>query len=79
MADNPKKRGKDGKTITTGVISRETDSSIFIRKKEIHKKLIEKVEMEHKMNDQRARLKKEINILCNSRILEEKQFKNYSI
>lgn len=37
--------GKDGKTITTGVISRETDSSIFIRKKEIHKKLIEKVEM----------------------------------
>lgn len=37
--------GKDGKTITTGVISRESDSSIFIRKKEIHKKLIEKVEM----------------------------------
>lgn len=37
--------GKDGKTITTGVISRETDSSIIIRKKEIHKKLIEKVEM----------------------------------
>ena len=37
--------GKDGKVITTGVISRESDSSIFIRKKEIHKKLIEKVEM----------------------------------
>jgi len=37
--------GKDSKTITTGVISRESDSSIFIRKKEIHKKLIEKVEM----------------------------------
>ena len=37
--------GKDGKIITTGVISRESDSSIFIRKKEIHKKLIEKVEM----------------------------------
>ena len=37
--------GKDGKTITTGVISRETDSSIIIRKKEIHKKLIEKVEI----------------------------------
>jgi TonB-dependent SusC/RagA subfamily outer membrane receptor len=37
--------GKDGKIITTGVISRESDSSIFIRKKEIHKRLIEKVEM----------------------------------
>ena len=37
--------GKDGKIITTGVISRESDSSIFIRKKEILKKLIEKVEM----------------------------------
>ncbi len=37
--------GHDGKTITTGVISKETDSSIMIRKKEIHKKNIEKVEM----------------------------------
>lgn len=37
--------GKDGKVITTGVISRETETSIFIRKKEINKSLIEKVEM----------------------------------
>lgn len=37
--------GKDGKTMTTGIISKETDSSIIIRKKEIHKRLIEKVEM----------------------------------
>ena len=36
--------GKDGKTITTGVISKETDQSIFIRKKEIPKSSIEKVE-----------------------------------
>jgi TonB-dependent SusC/RagA subfamily outer membrane receptor len=37
--------GKDGKTLTTGVISKETDSSIIIRKKEILKKNIEKVEI----------------------------------
>jgi TonB-dependent SusC/RagA subfamily outer membrane receptor len=37
--------GKDGKTITTGVISKETDQSIFIRKKEIPKSSIEKVEI----------------------------------
>lgn len=37
--------GKDGKPIASGVITRETDSSIFLRKKEIHKRLIEKVEM----------------------------------
>ena len=37
--------GKDGKNISSGVISRETDSSIFIRKKEILKSLIEKVEL----------------------------------
>jgi TonB-dependent SusC/RagA subfamily outer membrane receptor len=37
--------GKDGKVITTGVISRETETSIFIRKKEVNKSLIEKVEM----------------------------------
>jgi hypothetical protein len=37
--------GKDGKSITSGVISRETDSSIFVRKKEILKSTIEKVEI----------------------------------
>jgi TonB-dependent SusC/RagA subfamily outer membrane receptor len=37
--------GKDGKTLTTGVITKETDSSIFLRKKEILKKNIEKVEI----------------------------------
>jgi TonB-dependent SusC/RagA subfamily outer membrane receptor len=37
--------GKDGKNITSGVISRETDSSIFVRKKEILKTNIEKVEI----------------------------------
>ena len=37
--------GKDGKNITSGVISRETDSSIFVRKKEILKSRIEKVEI----------------------------------
>lgn len=37
--------GLDGKTITTGVISKETDSTIMVRKKIIHKKTIQKVEM----------------------------------
>ncbi len=37
--------GKDGKEITTGVISKETPTSIFIRKKEILKSNIEKVEI----------------------------------
>lgn len=37
--------GMDGKTITTGVISKETDSSVIVRKKEIHKRNIQKVEM----------------------------------
>jgi TonB-dependent SusC/RagA subfamily outer membrane receptor len=37
--------GLDGKTITTGVISKETDSTIMVRKKSIHKKTIQKVEM----------------------------------
>jgi TonB-dependent SusC/RagA subfamily outer membrane receptor len=37
--------GKDGKSISAGVISRETDSSIFVRKKEILKSTIEKVEI----------------------------------
>ena len=37
--------GKDGKSIGSGVISKETDSSIFIRKKEILKSNIEKVEI----------------------------------
>lgn len=37
--------GKDNKTIATGIISKETDSSIFIRKKEILKNKIEKVEI----------------------------------
>lgn len=37
--------GKDGKTAGTGIISKETDSSIFIRKKEILKSNIEKVEI----------------------------------
>jgi len=37
--------GKDKKTIGTGIISKETDSSIFIRKKEILKNTIEKVEI----------------------------------
>ncbi len=37
--------GKDGRIIATGVISKETDSSIFIRKKEMLKKNIEKVEL----------------------------------
>jgi TonB-dependent SusC/RagA subfamily outer membrane receptor len=37
--------GKDGKIMATGVISKETDSSIFVRKKEMLKKNIEKVEL----------------------------------
>ena len=37
--------GKDGKTIANGVITKETDSSILVRKKEIHKQNIEKVEI----------------------------------
>lgn len=37
--------GLDGKTITTGVISKETDSTVMVRKKIIHKKTIQKVEM----------------------------------
>ena len=37
--------GKDNKTIGTGIISKETDSSIFIRKKEILKSTIDKVEI----------------------------------
>lgn len=37
--------GKTGKEITSGVISRETPTSIFIRKKEILKSEIEKVEI----------------------------------
>ena len=34
---------------------------------------------EHIMNDNRARVKKEINILTNSKIIEEKQFISYQI
>ena len=34
---------------------------------------------EHIMNDNRAKVKKEINILTNSDIIEEKQFINYGI
>jgi len=37
--------GKDGKIMTNGVIIKETDSSILLRKKEILKKNIEKVEI----------------------------------
>lgn len=37
--------GKDGKSIANGVITKETDSSILLRKKEILKKNIEKVEI----------------------------------
>lgn len=37
--------GKDGKTIATGSIRKETDSSILLRKKEILKTNIEKVEI----------------------------------
>jgi len=37
--------GLDGKSITTGVISKETDSTVMVRKKIIHKKTIQKVEM----------------------------------
>ena len=37
--------GKDGKTIANGVITKETDSSVLMRKKEILKKNIEKVEI----------------------------------
>jgi TonB-dependent SusC/RagA subfamily outer membrane receptor len=37
--------GKDGKTLASGLIKKETDSSIFLRKKEILKKDIEKVEI----------------------------------
>lgn len=35
--------GKDGKTIVSGTITKETDSSILLRKREILKKNIEKV------------------------------------
>lgn len=34
---------------------------------------------EHIMNDNRAKIKKEINLLTNSEIIEEKQFLNYQI
>jgi len=37
--------GKDGKTIANGVITKETDSSVLMKKKEILKKNIEKVEI----------------------------------
>ena len=37
--------GKDGKIMANGVITRETDSSILLRKKEILKRNIEKVEI----------------------------------
>jgi TonB-dependent starch-binding outer membrane protein SusC len=37
--------GLDGKTIATGVISKETDSTVMVRKKIIHKKTIQNVEM----------------------------------
>jgi TonB-dependent SusC/RagA subfamily outer membrane receptor len=37
--------GKDGKTLANGVITKETDSSVLMRKKEILKKNIEKVEI----------------------------------
>ena len=37
--------GKDGKTIANGIITKETDSSILVRKKEILKQNIEKVEI----------------------------------
>lgn len=37
--------GKDGKTIASGVIKKETETSILLRKKEILKKDIEKVEI----------------------------------
>ena len=37
--------GKDGNTIALGMIKKETDSSIFVRKKEILKINIEKVEI----------------------------------
>lgn len=37
--------GKDGKTIASGIIKKETDSSILLRKMEILKKDIEKVEI----------------------------------
>jgi TonB-dependent SusC/RagA subfamily outer membrane receptor len=37
--------GKDGKSIANGVITKETDSSILLRKREILKRNIEKVEI----------------------------------
>lgn len=37
--------GKDGKSIGSGIVTKETDSSIFMRKKEILKTAIEKVEI----------------------------------
>lgn len=37
--------GKDGKTIASGVIKKETESSILLRKKEVLKKDIERVEI----------------------------------
>jgi len=41
--------------------------------------LYKKNEEEHIMNDKRAEIKKKINLLFSSEIIEEKQFKNYSI
>lgn len=41
--------------------------------------LYKKNEEEHIMNDKRAKIKKQINLLFSSEIIEEKQFKNYSI
>jgi hypothetical protein len=41
--------------------------------------LYKKNEEEHIMNDKRAEIKKKINLLFSSEIIEEKQFKNYCI
>lgn len=45
----------------------------------INIELYKKNRMEHIMNDQRAQLKKQINNIFNSEIIEEKQFISYEI
>jgi hypothetical protein len=41
--------------------------------------LFKRTRYEHILNDERARVKKKINLLTNSEIVEEKQFVNYNI
>lgn len=47
------------------------------REKDFSRKFIELARSVYKNNDKRAQLKREINILLNSKIIEEKSYRNY--